>query len=288
MHIIDSDNYAASGIETMFFSGGEPHVKLVKVPDDDLLLFLKLRTWNDVGIAACLVDALNRRMRIDSTGHKVTAFIPYFPAARQDKTDGTAPLTAQIVGRLFSTGLIHVTSFDIHSRDASFFSGVSTNLMPSDLKIPIKDNVVGIIAPDHGAVTRATNFRDKFYPHVVVLECSKKRNQQTGELSDYVMPLLPKCGRYIIVDDICDGGRTFNLLAQEFVDDRLSAESHLELFVSHGIFSRGVSNLHPAIEHVTTTDSWCKGLPKWDDNDPLQAHRLTILPLAQLFYLLGK
>ena len=55
MKIIDSDDYSAAGIETMFFPGGEPHVK-VPFFSEPLLLHLKLRTWNDVGFAALLLD----------------------------------------------------------------------------------------------------------------------------------------------------------------------------------------------------------------------------------------
>lgn len=286
MHIIDSDDYKASGIETLFFSGGEPHVKLVKVPDDDLLLFLKLRTWNDVGIAACVIDALGT-----NAPNLITAFVPYLPGARQDKG---VPLTSRIVGEMLYHPDIPIATFDIHSPEAMDYSMAYRNLMPTHLKIPVKDDVVGIIAPDAGAHARAEQFRNEFYPDAKLIQCSKKRNQDTGELSDYVMPPLPKKGRYIIVDDICDGGRTFNLLADEFIKDPLvltqagmpNRHSHLELFVSHGIFSRGLSNLHPAIEHITTTDSWCR---IWQHGiDAKDRERLTILPLAQMFPILGK
>lgn len=278
MHIIDSDDYKASGIETLFFSGGEPHVKLVNVPDDELLLFLKLRTWNDVGLAACVIDALGTNIP-----HRITAFVPYFPGARQEKG---VPLTARIVGELLYHPDVPIVTFDIHSPAAMDYSMAYRNLMPTQLKVPVRNDVVGVIAPDKGAADRAQSFLEVFCPNADLIQCSKKRNQQTGELSDYVMPPLNSKGRYIIVDDICDGGRTFNLLAEEFKKDSVGQFSNLELFVSHGIFSRGLSNLHPAIEHITTTDSWCRGLTKWDDNDPLQSHRLTILPLNQLFPLL--
>ena len=88
MQIIDSDRYAEAGIETMFFPGGEPHVK-VPWGTERVLLYLKLRTWNDVGFAALVIDAFERQGRLERV------FIPYFPAARQDKTDGRAALSLQ-------------------------------------------------------------------------------------------------------------------------------------------------------------------------------------------------
>src|SRR5882672_7111551 len=106
MKIIDSDNYAASGIETMFFPGGEPHVK-VPIFTEPLLLHLKLRTWNSVGLAACLMSALCAQ------DANFRVFIPYFPGARQDRTDGTAPLTVQIMSELLQR-VYPIYVFDPH------------------------------------------------------------------------------------------------------------------------------------------------------------------------------
>jgi hypothetical protein len=79
------------------------------------------------------------------------------------------------------------------------------------------------------------------------------------------------------VDDICDGGGTFNLLAEAWKRKlRIDQHSKLELFVSHGIFSKGLDAIDPVIEHITTTDSWCKGNSYIRD-------RLTVLPLLPSF-----
>ena len=103
--VIDSDDYRASGIETLVFPGGEPHVKL---PDFSgrILLFLKLRSWSDTGFAALIADAISR-----SDAESVHTFVPYFPAARQDRApDGRAPLTlrytALLLGLFAAAGLM--------------------------------------------------------------------------------------------------------------------------------------------------------------------------------------
>jgi ribose-phosphate pyrophosphokinase len=93
------------------------------------------------------------------------------------------------------------------------------------------------------------------------------------------MPPLSAQGRYIIVDDICDGGGTFNLLATAFATDPVGRFSMLEMFVSHGIFSKGIDAISPTIKKIVTTDSWCQ-LPSDD--------RLTVLPLSPLFAILGE
>lgn len=272
--VIDSDDYAAHGIETMFFPGGEPHVKVPANLSGDVLAFLKLRTWNDVGVGACVIDTL-----LVHNIPRVRVFIPYFPGARQDKTkrasesDPYSPLTVAMMGTLL-TGGIETIVFDMHSHEGFDWLSEAVNLMPKDLPIEVKPDVVGIIAPDEGALERASQFHRVFYPDALFIQCSKRRDPTTGRLSGYHMPKLPGIGRYVVVDDICDGGGTFNLLADAFSDDEFGDRSHLELFVSHGIFSKGLGNISSVIESITTTDSWCRIAPN---------KRLTVLPLAPLF-----
>lgn len=269
--IIDSDDYGASDIETLFFPGGEPHVKIPAFGSDDcVLLHLKLRTWADVGFAACVQSALSEQ------GVHFTSFIPYFPGARQDKSDGTAPATINLMANLLDYADFKFV-FDPHSsvllREIDHES-----LMPADLGLSMRPDVVGIIAPDEGAHFRARIFRDVYCPEAQLIQCSKVRDPHTGNLSNYSMPPLTDPGQYIIVDDICDGGGTFNLLVEAFYRDPMSqfSSTKLELFVSHGIFSRGLDAIDARIEHITTTDSWCR--PGICENDN-QRKRLTIVPL---------
>jgi len=264
--LIDSDDYAASGIETMFFPGGEPHVK-VPTFTGTVLAHLKIRTWSDCGFAALLLEALSWQRGVD-----VYAFVPYFPGARQDRSDGHSAMTLAIMGTLLDAHK-GISVFDPHSDVALAYVNIRHVFMPDDLALATREDVVGIIAPDAGAVDRAERFRDFFYPGVALVECAKRRDSASGRLSGYAMPALPMRGRYIVVDDICDGGGTFNLLAQQFKADVKGAASKLELFVSHGIFSKGLDAIDPVYERITTTDSWCR-LP--------DSERLTVLPLAGL------
>jgi ribose-phosphate pyrophosphokinase len=275
MHIIDSDNYAASGIETLFFPGGEPHAKLPQF-QDDVLFFGKLRTWNDVGIAACVLNTL------DQQHINLHSFFPYFPGARQDKyMRGAAPLTITTMFQLLGGGTSDTVSvFDPHSGVlGGLFDGSGYNEFDfTDLiHFPMIDDVEGIIAPDKGAIARATKFRDVYFPYVPLIECTKTRDPVTGQLGNYEFPkdVVMDPGRYIVVDDICDGGGTFNLLADAFRKrTRWWPGNHLTLVVSHGIFSKGLDALSGAYDQIITTNSWCK-LPS--------GGRLTVLPLEQLF-----
>lgn len=263
MIIIDSDNYAENGIQTFFFPGGEPHAKVPQF-DEAPVLFLKLRTWNDVGTALAVLDA------IDQQGVFHTCFVPYFPGARQDRSDGKSPLTVELMSRIIPLCGVDAV-FDPHSDAVTKLTGAQV-FMPKDLPIPVRKDVVGIIAPDAGAQDRALQFRNTFYPDTPVIICAKKRDFATGKFIGYSMPELSSIGHYIVVDDICDGGGTFNLLADQFDTDPYGCRSTLELFVSHGIFSKGLNAISRKYERITTTDSWCSPVSHADP-------RLTVIPL---------
>jgi len=258
--IIDSDNYQAAGVKTFFFPGGEPNAILTDSKQieeaDVILLYLKLRTWNSVGLAAMVINVLR-----GWSGKKLLFFIPYFPGARQDRRgeDSSSPIAPEVIfntlGLIIGRDVIY--TFDQHSNILKNF--VDCNLMPSNLYDLIKPHVYGvdmIIAPDHGSVNRAESFRDNICQNADVIFCDKKRDFATGKLTGFEMPKLKKAGKYLIVDDIFDGGWTFNKVAEAFAADPNSENSTLQLFVSHGIFSKGFGGIHPKIQRIITTNSW--------------------------------
>jgi ribose-phosphate pyrophosphokinase len=253
MKVIDSDNYASSGIKTFFFPGGEPHAQLPEDKFGDALLFLKARTWNDVGIAACVLDALHRQ------GSMAWLFAAYYPGARQDRTDYRTPLTKALIGEFLGQYCQRFYTFDMHSNTTTGMH-VEQNFMPSDLIPPgtPKMRDAWVIAPDHGAITRAQDFASAQCIDSKIIVCDKQRDFATGQITGFKLPPLPGIGDYLVVDDICDGGWTFNSLAEEFVKDPKGPLSTLDLYVSHGIFSKGISNISHLYNNIITTDSWCR------------------------------
>jgi ribose-phosphate pyrophosphokinase len=281
MKIIDSDNYPASGIETLFFPGGEPHARIPKDMGDSLL-YLKARTWNDVGLALVVLDALFHQSPSDV---KIWVFCPYFPGARQDRSDGQTPVTSALMLDMFKhlTDMNRLYVFDAHSK--ATIDHVHKNFMPDELPFTLDPGTV-IIAPDHGAIERANLFeRSKGWGNPVVC-CDKKRNFATGKFEGFTMPPLPPASGYLIVDDICDGGGTFNLLATEFEKDPMAQHAELALWVSHGIFSnpKGVGNISQTIKKIHTTDSFYRPLSVTGESDP----RLTIHSLSPIIQKIKK
>lgn len=114
-----------------------------------------------------------------------------------------------------------------------------------------------IVAPDMGAKKKAEAFA-KATCAKGVITCYKERNMYTGEiLSQGIIggENVPSSGgRFFVLDDICDGGRTFvgvaGLLSARF------DPSEIELAVTHGIFSYGTDVVTDVYDHVYTTNSF--------------------------------
>lgn len=270
MKVIDSDNYAVSGIETFFFPGGEPHAR---IPKDfgPALLFLKARTWNDFGKALCVLDALNRQSM-----YPLWVFAAYLPGARQDRTDGQTPMTYEIYLSLLKRYSDRVYTFDAHSCTTA--GRLHKNFTMVDMLVRDESAPYDayIIAPDKGAVERAQKIADAVGLQHPIIVCDKQRDFATGNFTGFTMPPLPTEGSYVVFDDICDGGGTFNLLAEAFLKDQHGPKSELVLAVSHGIFSKGVDAIHKKYIEILTTDSWCR------KEDEAEHPRLTVYPLQRV------
>lgn len=241
----------------MTFPGGEEHVKLdpVSLRGGKEHLVIDARISDSTGMIrlALLEDAIRRY-----SDAKLTLFIPYLPAARQDRG---APLSAVFYANMINEmGFDRVICVDPHS-----------DVMPSHLKnleiIPIEkvfkrptnvaSDKVTLIVPDQGAGKRVEAVASAFgYERVTYAR--KHRDFSTGKLSGFsIEPIYTP--HAIMVDDICDGGGTFIGLADEIVKTNLRTHNSvpiIDLWVTHGIFSKGVPVLEGLFRSVTCTDSF--------------------------------
>jgi ribose-phosphate pyrophosphokinase len=239
--------------ESFVFNGGEPHIRISPVNDiSEVYVTHRINSFNDLGLLCITVDAL-KRMDIKD----IHAIIPYFPGARQDRVmiqgeSLTVKVYASIINNL---QLSSITIFDPHS---DVTPALLNNCVSIANHIFIKHIITQIpketilISPDAGAskkifkLAKALNFEN-------VIECGKKRNVLTGELSGFVVPVKDIMNKpCLIVDDICDGGGTFLGLAAEL---KSRNAGKLFLAVSHGIFSKGTSQLSSIFENIFTTDT---------------------------------
>jgi ribose-phosphate pyrophosphokinase len=189
---------------------------------------------------------------VHSQGFKAVAMIPYLPAARADRGH---PFGAKVYADLINdAGLDQVICFDPHS---SVMPDMIENLTVLYSAPVIKDalfsrdpkHYAGVIAPDHGAIDRTQRVADEL--GLPMYKAEKHRDFETGKLTGFTCEQLPAEGRFLVVDDICDGGGTFLGLADACGVGR----ERLGLWVSHGVFSGHAERLLDAFAEIHTTDS---------------------------------
>ncbi len=116
---------------------------------------------------------------------------------------------------------------------------------------------VDVLFPDEGARKRYS-LEEHFGPLTInVHHCSKKRDAATGKLLGFEVPVVNAC-HALIVDDICDGGGTFMGIAEKL------PPMVLGLYVTHGIFSKGFSDLKTKFDAIYTTNSFNENISTLD------------------------
>lgn len=247
-------NFSVIEFDAFTFSGGEPHIKIKTLlnPEDMIYVSHRINSFNDLGMLCIAVDAL-RRMGIVY----IEAFIPYFPAARQDRVMVTGePLTVKVYAQIINNlNLNKVVVFDPHSDVTPALldrvSVISNYDFIKEVLSQIPSNVY-IVSPDGGALKKVYKLAEAI-GHNDIIECSKHRNVETGRLTDFKVGSGDLEGLdCLIVDDICDGGGTFIGLAAEL---KKKNAGKLYLAISHGIFSQGLDELSKHFEMIFCTDS---------------------------------
>lgn len=175
-----------------------------------------------------------------ASARSITAVIPNFPYARQDRKDKSrVPISAKLIANLLTTaGCTHVITMDLHaSQIQGFFSIPVDNLYaePNVLKW-IKDNYkntedVMMVSPDAGGAKRVASLADKLDTQFALIH---KERAKANEVSRMVLVGDVKDKSCILVDDMAD---TCGTLCK--ASDILLAEGAKEVIaiVTHGIFS---------------------------------------------------
>lgn len=257
--------------KSMYFHGGEPHVELleealVALQSDDarVLIDARVGSMNDFGTLLALTSAI-KYIRED-----IMLFMPYFPGARQDRREDGFAFTAKMYADIINAQKYNtVFIVDPHSPVTPALLDFCQVLPTAEVvKMFIENmNITGLICPDAGAERRTLELAKQLgIEHVVFAR--KKRDPKTGSLSGFSLDTLPTYGDYLVVDDICDGGATFISLAKEYTKDPYRASLHL--WVTHGIFSKGLTELFKHYTTIGCTDSF----PSASHVAPLQVYRL--------------
>ena len=247
-------NQEQINFQSFTFSGGEPHIKIDPNfnTNEKVTITHRLNSFNDLGLLCITVDAL-RRMDVKV----INLFIPYFPAARQDRVmiKGES-LSVKVYADIINTlQLNKVFVFDAHSEVTPALVN-NCEVIPNHTFIAAVLKVIGenvkLISPDGGALKKIYKVSE-FLGGIEVVECSKSRDVKTGKLSGFKVYEDDLQGiDCLIVDDICDGGGTFVGLAEEL---KKKNAGKLYLAVSHGIFNKGFEVLN-CFDKIFTTNSF--------------------------------
>lgn len=240
--------------KSFLFAGGEPHIKISNNFDAALPITIthRINSFNDLGLICITVDAL-KRMGVK----EINLFIPYFPAARQDRVMIPGePLSVKVYADIINAmALASVTVFDPHSEVTPALLNNCITVSNHDFIRQVIAKIgaeVKLISPDGGALKKIYKVSE-FLGGAEVVECSKSRDVKTGKLSGFKVYAEDLAGAdCLIVDDICDGGGTFIGLAEAL---KTKNAGRLYLAISHGIFSKGFDELGRYFEQIFTTDS---------------------------------
>ncbi|WP_330204518.1 ribose-phosphate diphosphokinase [Cyanobacterium sp. Dongsha4] len=251
-------------IFSFVFPAGESHVR---ISPEMIKPITVIEAWlykaEDIMALLLSVDAIRRFC----LGVKIHLTIPYFPYARQDRVcnQGEA-LSVKVMANLInSLRCDRILVLDPHSDvtpaliDNCQVKTQTDIIFDSVLKnILIEDNWA-LVAPDAGAekkvltVAQRLGLRDVFC-------ASKIRDSKTGKITDTTFHDDVKGRKVLIVDDICDGGRTFIELGKLLREKQ--AET-IYLYITHGIFSKGLQVLNPYFDHIYCYHSF---LPITEEN----------------------
>ena len=199
-----------------------------------------------------VADALRR-----SSSRSITAVIPYFGYARQDrKMAGRTPISAKLVANLITVaGYDRVLTVDLHSGQiAGFFDVPVDNLEGSpvfagDIRTHYEKPL--IISPDVGGVVRARALANRLGADLAIVD---KRRPEAG-VSEVMNVIGDVEGRECIMfDDMVDSGGTLVNAAEAML--KLGAKS-VSAYVTHGVLSPGAHEriLKSKLKELVISDS---------------------------------
>ncbi len=221
------------------------------------------------------LDALRR-----SSARRVTAVIPYFGYARQDrKTASRSPISAKLVANLItSAGANRVLTMDLHAAQIQGFFDIPVDnlyaapLYSRDIQDHYKGRDIMIVSPDVGGVVRARAIATRLNCDLAIID---KRRERAGH-SEVMNVIGDVSGRdCILVDDMVDSGGTHCNAADALIQHGARSAS---AYVTHGVLSGGAVAriVDSPIEMMTITDSI---LPTEAVRKAPNIRELTIAPL---------
>ena len=249
----------------MKFPSGEIQVKLTddfeelddEAFENEIIIQGSILSSDHFFELAQLVDAIRRQFTPISIG----LIMPYCAYSRQDRVcnEGEAFSLKVFTNLINSLGFDLIQTWDNHS-------DVSSALLNNSFNIPVDKLLTDVtaeryfdffISPDAGANKKVQSCSKQ--SNVPMLRADKIRDTATGKILDTILYATPDellGKRVLIIDDLCANGRTFTELAKAI--HLIQPDCIIELYVTHGFFSKGIDPLiESGIHHIYTTGSVC-------------------------------
>ncbi|WP_375673734.1 ribose-phosphate pyrophosphokinase [Bartonella sp. AA18HLJMS] len=222
-----------------------------------------------------MIDALRR-----SSARRITAVIPYFGYARQDRKPGPrTPISAKLVANLITEAGAHrVLTLDLHAGQIQGFFDIPTDnlyavpVISRDVKVHYSLENVIVVSPDVGGVVRARALAKRLNSLLAIVD---KRRESPGE-SEVMNIIGDVSGKdCLLLDDIVDSGGTLCNAASALLKHGANS---VTAYITHGVLSGN------AIERITNSEM--KELVITDSIMPTEtiekAHNIRVLPIADL------
>lgn len=243
------------------FPSGEKHIRIKElVPWNGVTLVYRDMS-GDLMKLGMAVD-ICRRANVKS----IELFMPFVPYARQDRVavDGD-PFSIKVFAAFInSLELDKVTIVDPHSEVTPALINNVSIIHQHEIAAKaiiqlheITGEKISLVAPDLGAAKKVKALQAYMYKEYnapyPIIQCDKTRCPETGGITGFKILEGSPFGRHcLMVDDICDGGGTFMGLSDVIRENGSLGQS---LYVTHGIFSKGIGALSHKFQSIFMSDS---------------------------------
>ena len=222
------------------------------------------------------IDALRR-----ASAKRITAVIPYFGYARQDRKPGPrTPISAKLVANLITeAGADRVLTVDLHAGQIQGFFDIPTDnlfgapVISADIKSRHADKDIMVVSPDVGGVVRARALAKRLdnAPLAIV----DKRRERAG-VSEVMNIIGDVEGRFcVMIDDIADSAGTLCNAADALI---AAGATDVAAYITHGVLSgKAVERVNASsLRKLIITDTIRT------PQSALDSSKIRILPIAPL------
>jgi len=244
-------------IKVTQYPDGQQDLRILAMPsrlEEESMICARMNSFRDIE----LIILAKRALENMGWTKPVSLYCPYLLGGRSDRlfaSGGVRYIKDVVAPIINSLGFSRVTVMDPHS-------DVMENTIDRLEKIHFHtvfagelrkfDGKLTLVSPDGGSLKKIYDVAS-FIGIDRILVCGKHRDVATGKILATTAPPCDEEDNLVVCDDICDGGRTFVELAKAIRNQTIAPKLHL--FVTHGIFSKGVSELASLYSSIVTTNS---------------------------------